>query len=117
MKKLNLDIELKIEKKYPSQNCLFCGNDFCTSNSKKSQHKFCSKSCGYKYRRVLILKERLKKCLICGSEEKTEYHHIQQFTDGGKETVPLCHECHRTVTKYHSIMRTFGFIVYKKRHL
>jgi len=49
-------------------------------------------------------------CFECGSKESIHYHHIIPEVMGGKQTIPLCEECHgkvhdRTFTKHRELQR------------
>jgi 5-methylcytosine-specific restriction endonuclease McrA len=108
--------------------CLNCGKEKTVAKSYGANY-FCSKKCAGEYirntshisnwQRDIIakkVKDRDKKCLICGSTEKLEAHHIvsesvaPELTTNTGNIITLCESCHKKT-------KTYGSQVIKKKKI
>jgi 5-methylcytosine-specific restriction endonuclease McrA len=86
--------------------CLSCGaltrtGSYCAKHRPpRSPLKQRSGGRQHTFRRKTLQRYGLR-CIVCGSTDRVEAHHVNPLGDGGEpegEGVPLCLRCHRRVT-------------------
>jgi len=89
----------------PRKPCLTCGTltngSYCPTHRPRSKRHPARRSGGAQATfRKRTLKWWGERCIVCGSPEKVQAHHVHGLAQGGThdgEGVPLCRRCHRQV--------------------
>lgn len=56
-------------------------------------------------------------CVICGSKDKVEIHHIIPFSEHGDITMPLCRRHHKDMHKFWIYINEIGFTIINKKNI